>query len=114
MVLGASPRSLVQPTWGRLLDVLAIMWLYMAMKQVGVADLKNNLSRHLRTVEGGEVIEVTDHDRPIARLIPIETKTHLEVRPPLRPFSEIKDKVYPTLDLPFDPVELLLEDRRRR
>ena len=37
------------------------------MKQVGVAELKNNLSRHLRAVESGEVIEVTDHDRPIAR-----------------------------------------------
>lgn len=86
----------------------------MAMKQVGVAELKNNLSRYLRSVEAGEELEVTDHDRPIAWLIPVETKTRLEVRPPLRPFSEIRNKVYPTLELPFDPVELLLEDRRRR
>lgn len=84
------------------------------MKQVGVADLKNNLSRHLKTVEAGEVLEVTDHDRPIARLIPIEAKTSLVLRAPLRPFSEIRDKVYEPLNLPFDPVELLLEDRRRR
>jgi prevent-host-death family protein len=83
------------------------------MKQVGVADLKNNLSRHLRLVEAGEVIEVTDHDRPIARLIPIEAKTRLVLRPPSRPFSEIRDKVYrqtPGVDL----VEMLLEDRRKR
>ena len=84
------------------------------MKQVGVADLKNNLSRHLRLVEGGEVIEVTDHDRPIARLVPIDVKTQLVLRPPLKPFSEIRDKVYPRLDLPFDPLELLLEDRQKR
>lgn len=90
------------------------MWLDMSMRQVGVADLKNNLSRHLRSVEAGEVLEVTDHERPIARLIPIESKTRLLVQPPMRPFSEIRDKVYEPLDLPFDPVELLLEDRRRR
>ena len=83
------------------------------MKQVGVADLKNNLSRHLRLVEAGEVIEVTDHDRPIARLVPIEVKTRLVLRPPSRPFAEIRDKVYrpmPGVDL----VEMLLEDRRKR
>jgi prevent-host-death family protein len=84
------------------------------MKQVGVAELKNNLSRHLRAVEAGEVIEVTDHARPIARLVPVEDKTRLTLRPPLRPFAEIRDKVYPRRDLPFDPVELLLEDRRKR
>ena len=90
------------------------MWLYMAMKQVGVAELKNNLSRYLRSVEAGEELEVTDHDRPIARLIPIETKTRLALRPPLRPFSEIRDKVYPPISGSVDYVELLLEDRRRR
>jgi prevent-host-death family protein len=84
------------------------------MKQVGVADLKNNLSRHLRLVEGGEVIEVTDHDRPIARLIPIESKTRLYVRPPLRPFSEVRHRVYSPVDNGIDYVELLLEDRRKR
>lgn len=84
------------------------------MKQVGVAELKDGLSKHLREVEGGEVIEVTDHNRPIARLVPIESKTRLELRPPRRPFSEILGKVYPRVDLPFDPVELLLEDRRKR
>ena len=84
------------------------------MKQVGVAELKNNLSRHLREVEGGEVIEVTDHDRPIARLIPIETNSRLLVRPPLRPFSDMRGQLYERVDVPFDVVELLLEDRRKR
>ena len=94
--------------------MLACVWLDMATRQVGVAELKNNLSKNLRLVESGEVIEVTDHDRPIARLVPIESKTRLQLRPPLRPFSEIRDKVYPRLDLGFDPVEMLLEDRRKR
>ena len=84
------------------------------MRQVGVADLKNNLSRHLRAVEAGEVLEVTDHERPIARLVPIESKTRLLLRPPLRPFSEIRDKVYTRTNPSIDYVELLLEDRRKR
>lgn len=86
----------------------------MSMRQVGVADLKNNLSRHLRAVEAGEVLEVTDHERPIARLIPIESKTRLLVRPPLRPFSEIKDNVYEPANWPISSLDLLLEERRKR
>jgi prevent-host-death family protein len=86
----------------------------MSMKQVGVADLKNNLSRYLRTVKGGEVIEVTDHNQPVARLIPVEPKTRLQLRPPLRPFSEIRDKVYEPANWPVSSLDLLLEDRRKR
>ena len=85
----------------------------MAMKRVGVAELKNNLSRHLREVKQGEEIEVTDHDRPIARLIPIENRATLELRPAARPFAEIKNKVYQPLKLPVSSLELLLEDRRK-
>jgi len=84
------------------------------MRQVGVADLKNNLSRHLRAVEAGEVLEVTDHERPIARLVPIESKSKLVLRPPSRPFSEVRDTVYPPANPAVDYVELLLEDRRKR
>lgn len=86
----------------------------MAMKQVGVAELKNNLSRHLRAVEAGEVIEVTDHDRPIARLVPIEHKGRLVVRAPLRPFAELAHKHYPPANWPVSSLELLLEERSRR
>jgi len=84
------------------------------MKRVGVAELKNGLSRHLRSVEAGETLEVTDHDRPIARLVPIEPQPRLQLRPPVRPFSEIRSKVYPRADGGADYVELLLEDRRQR
>ncbi len=84
------------------------------MNRVGVAELKNNLSRHLRSVEAGETIEVTDHDRPIARLVPIESKTRLDVRAPLRPFSEIRDRVYEPANWPVSSLDLLLEDRSKR
>ncbi len=37
---------------------------------VGVRELKNNLSRYIRRVEQGERIGVTAHDRVIAELVP--------------------------------------------
>ena len=76
-----------------------------------MAELKNNLSRHLRLVEGGEIVEITDHDRPIARLVPIEAKSRLIIREPDRPFSEIANKHYPRLNLPISSTELLRQDR---
>jgi prevent-host-death family protein len=88
------------------------LWPYVAMRRVGVAELKNNLSKNLRLVEGGEVIEVTDHDRAIARLVPIEVKSRLVFREPTRAFSEIAHRAYPRTHV--DYVELLLEDRRKR
>jgi len=84
------------------------------MKQVGVAELKNNLSRHLRAVEAGETIEVTDHDRPIAKLVPIDSKHQLVIRAPTRPFSEIAHKTYPRVKLPVTSLDLLMEERGKR
>ncbi len=37
---------------------------------VGVAELRQNLSRYLRRVEEGERLLVTDHNRPVAELGP--------------------------------------------
>lgn len=39
-------------------------------ERVGVRDLKASLSAHLRRVSEGESIVVTDHGRPVARLVP--------------------------------------------
>jgi prevent-host-death family protein len=86
----------------------------MAMSRVGVAELKNNLSRHLRAVQTGEVIEVTDHDRPIARLVPVASGSRMNLRGPARPFADVRDTTYEPLELPFDPLDILYEDRRKR
>ena len=40
-------------------------------RTVGVAELRQNLSRYLRRVEDGERLVVTDHHRPVAELIPL-------------------------------------------
>jgi prevent-host-death family protein len=42
--------------------------------EVGVRDLKNNLSRYLNEVESGVEVVVTDRGRPIARLSGIDAR----------------------------------------
>jgi prevent-host-death family protein len=44
------------------------------MKQVGVYDAKTHLPRLLEEVEGGEIITITRHGKPVARLVPVETR----------------------------------------
>ena len=41
------------------------------MIRIGVRELKNGLSAALRQVEDGETVEVTDHGRPIARIVSV-------------------------------------------
>ena len=40
--------------------------------EVGVRELKNNLSRYLDRVEDGEEVIVTDRGRPVARLSAVD------------------------------------------
>jgi len=40
--------------------------------EVGVRDLKNNLSKYLDRVQHGEEIIVTEHGRPVARLSAVD------------------------------------------
>jgi prevent-host-death family protein len=39
--------------------------------RVGVRELRQHLSVHLRRVAGGETLEVTEHGRPVAVLAPL-------------------------------------------
>lgn len=41
------------------------------MRSIGIRELRQQASKHLRDVEGGETIEVTDRGRPVALLVPI-------------------------------------------
>lgn len=84
------------------------------MKRVGVAELKNNLSRYLRAVEAGEEVEVADRDRAIARIVPMRANEVVAIRPATRPFSEVRDRIYPPADWPVDSLALLHEERRER
>jgi prevent-host-death family protein len=49
--------------------------------RVGVRDLKARLSEYLRHVKSGQTIVITEHGRPVGRLLPAEQalEEHLEV-----------------------------------
>jgi prevent-host-death family protein len=85
--------------------------------EVGVRDLKNNLSRYLERVQDGEEVIVTDRGRPVARLSALDHATDRlaeliasgAVRPPKRPKRQhaarrIKSK---------GPVSDLVDEQRR-
>jgi len=67
---------------------------------VGVAELRQNLSKYLRRVARGERLVVTDRNRPVAELGPVNRGSTLDrliaegkVAPPSRPaldFTPIK------------------------
>ncbi len=41
------------------------------MKTTGVAELKAHLSRYLERVKSGQEVLVTEHGRPVAKLVPL-------------------------------------------
>lgn len=90
------------------------MWLDVAMKRVKIAELRDHLSRHLREVERGAEVEVTDRERPIARIVPTSRTGVPVVLPPKRPFSSIRRKRYPPARWDVSSTDLLLEERQRR
>ncbi len=85
------------------------------MKQVKIADLKNELSRHLRAVEQGAEIEVTDRQRPIVRLVPIRSAApEIRIIPARRPFSEVRNRRYAKAHWRTESLRLLLQERGQR
>jgi prevent-host-death family protein len=46
---------------------------YSHMKKTGIAELKNNLSRYIDQVKGGESILVLDRNQPVAQIVPLQT-----------------------------------------
>ncbi len=59
---------------------------------IGIRELRDGLSRHLASVREGHTITVTDHGKPIARIVPVGGPTRLQqlvaegrARPPLQP-----------------------------
>jgi prevent-host-death family protein len=94
---------------------MALMTIYdydMVMKQVGIAELKAQLSEYLRAVRRGDTITVLDRNTPIARLVPIATPG-LRIRPP-RAGSPPPNKVRipARKKLNVDILDLLMEERQ--
>jgi prevent-host-death family protein len=85
------------------------------MKRVKIAELKDKLSEHLRAVERGDEIEVTDRNRPIARIVPLPD---VDAKPnlihPTRDFEDVRDRTYIPAGWRIDSTTLLLEERQER
>jgi prevent-host-death family protein len=85
----------------------------MAMKRVMIAELKDHLSAHLRAVEAGEEVVVTDRSRPIARIVPMSgSGSSVVLIQPNGDFAEVRDRQRPSVDWSISSTELLLEERR--
>ena len=82
------------------------------MSKVGIADLKANLSRHLRRVRGGHTLTVLDRDTPVAQIIPYDSEAPLEVRLALRKPGALRLPAPPPA--PTDSLSVLLRDRASR
>ena len=46
--------------------------------EVGVKELRDGLSRHLACVREGHTVTITDHGKPVARIVPVDVPTKLE------------------------------------
>lgn len=81
------------------------------MKRVQISALKSQLSKHLRAAEAGEVIEVMDRARPIARLVAVGPSVALETVPAVRPFSQVRRLRPSATRLPVGSLKLLAIER---
>ena len=84
------------------------------MNKVGVAELKDHLSRHLRAVEAGAEVEVTDHHRPIARIVPVRPADRVVVRAAVKPFATIRRRRYAPAGWAVSSTDILLQERQSR
>jgi prevent-host-death family protein len=82
------------------------------MTKVGIAELKAHLSEHLRRVRGGRTLTVFDRDTPVARIVPYDSESPLEIRRATRKPRALR--LPAPLPVKTDSLSTLLEDRTSR
>lgn len=82
---------------------------------VGIRDLRDNLSRHLAEVRSGHTVTVTDHGQPVARIVPVGRPTRLEQLRAEGRVQPARQKKQPAPDpIPADgSVSELIDEQRR-
>lgn len=87
--------------------------------EIGVRELRDGLSKHLHAVREGQEIVVTDHGKPVARLVPYDQPSPLDrliadglVTPPKdpRPSGKLPEPI--DLGPGVNLSELVIEMRR--
>jgi len=87
----------------------------MKTSSASVVDLKTHMGRYLARVKRGEMIVVTSHRHPVARLMGVEPDAGgLSLISPERPLSELTDLLPVRLSQAIDGVDALIADRQRR
>jgi len=92
----------------------------MRSNQVGVRELRQNLSRYLRRVASGERMEVTERGKPVAVLAPLSESfsalqrlvTSGRARPPQGDLLDLGLPRGPVTTKGIDALRELREDRR--
>jgi prevent-host-death family protein len=85
------------------------------MRSVKIAELKDRLSEHLRAVEQGDEVIVTDRNRPIARIVPIaEAHARATLIAAQVPFSTVRHRTWSAAAWELSSDELLQEERGDR
>jgi prevent-host-death family protein len=85
------------------------------MIQVSISELKSHLSEHLRRAEAGEVIEVLDRARPIAKVVQVgDDGSAIEVIPSERSFAAVRSVRLPPLASPMSSLDALRQERGSR
>lgn len=88
----------------------------------GIRNLKNNLSRYVSSVKEGTVVLITEHGRPVARIVPNAAK-QVSLQDRLAPLvakglvelpeHDLNKKVSTPLSLKGKPLShYVIEDRR--
>jgi prevent-host-death family protein len=83
--------------------------------EIGIRELRDKLSRHLAEVQQGRTVTVTDHGRPIARIVPVQRPTRLEVlreEGRIRP-GKVRKRAAPDPVTVTSTVSDLVGDQRR-
>ena len=85
------------------------------MKAVKIAELKDSLSEHLRAVERGEEVIVSDRSRPIARIIRFESDGEgLTLEGPAVAFKTVRSRRFRPSRTRATSLKLLAQERGER
>ncbi len=92
----------------------------MTVTTVGIRELKTHLSKYVRQVKSGDTIVITDHGKPVGRIVPVEQTVEEKILA-LRDSGFLEwsgeklslDPITPAVKLRDDVLasDLLLEDR---
>ena len=92
----------------------------MATMTIGIREAKANLSRFLKSVQEGNEVVLTDHGRPVGKIVPIPTAElplsvrlqRLEEQGVVSPAPDRFDKCPAPIALPDDLAQRLLQEER--